>query len=337
GFSAFVGQSVRWYQTGAGALIWLGLYAAFDWVRDDIDVRIMIFSAICATYGLLVARIGYRNWSVERLPSMLGTAVIYGSHGLFYLFRLPLTLIWPVYGIEGPYQSLWYSVLTLEAFVHGVMASFIFVVAIRERTERLYRLAAEIDGLTGAASRRFFVSRTREFLGRRPEAGVLAVLDLDYFKKVNDTYGHMAGDKVLAAFGAHVSSRLPADALFGRLGGEEFGLFFPNCSAEQAYAELDAIRAEIEALDIVFMGAILRISTSIGMTTIEDAGLDFDNLMAAADNALYIAKGEGRNRVCQFHPAQRLQKIVEAGEDSRVSLSKRRVSRLSVRSHSNKR
>jgi diguanylate cyclase (GGDEF)-like protein len=158
------------------------------------------------------------------------------------------------------------------------------------------------------------------------------VLDLDYFKKINDTYGHMAGDRVLQCFAGHVASQLKPGIIFGRLGGEEFGLFMAGHTDEQASAFIEKIRSGTEALDIHVNGNILKVTASIGMASIDEAGLDFDHLMAGADNALYVSKNEGRNRASMFHPTMRIQKILEAGKESRVSLSKNRVSRISVRS-----
>jgi diguanylate cyclase (GGDEF)-like protein len=166
---------------------------------------------------------------------------------------------------------------------------------------------------------------------------VLAVIDLDYFKRINDTYGHMAGDRVLQAFARRAQRWLPDGALFGRLGGEEFGIYLPDCSEEDDSVRLEVLRADVEALEIAFLGNTIKLTTSIGLASVAEAGIDFDHLMAGADNALYMAKHEGRNRLKAFHPTLRIQKIVEAGKASRVSLSQKRVSRLSVRSHSNRR
>ena len=94
---------------------------------------------------------------------------------------------------------------------------------------------------------------------------------------------------------------------------------------------LEALRADIEALEIPFMGNPIRITISIGVASIRDTGPDFDHLMAAADSALYIAKDEGRNRLRFFSLAMRMTRIVEAGAESRVGLSETRLSRAGVR------
>jgi diguanylate cyclase (GGDEF)-like protein len=258
--------------------------------------------------------------------------IFFSLHSVLYLVRIPTTLLYPATEVRGVITAPWLASFALEGFALTIFSTFVFMALIKERAERRYRLAAEIDSLTSVSSRRFFVSETHAALARRPKSAFLALLDLDFFKKINDTYGHMAGDKVLQSFAAHVSGRLRPGMAFGRLGGEEFGLFLPDCSEGEAIEFLEELRAGVEALEIRFNGNVLKATTSIGVAGIEEAGHDFDHLMAGADNALYIAKDCGRNRVSVFRLAMRLEKIVEGGRESRLSLGKHRVSRLSVRS-----
>ncbi|WP_312858544.1 GGDEF domain-containing protein [Rhizobium sp. G21] len=198
--------------------------------------------------------------------------------------------------------------------------------------ERRYRLAAEIDGLTGAATRRHFVERSTAILAAKPKHAALAVLDLDYFKKVNDTYGHLAGDAVLRAFGSHVGKRLEDGMLLGRMGGEEFALLMPDVDEERAEAFLESLRMSVEQATTHFNGNGLKVTTSIGMASIDVAGRLFDHLLAGADHALYVSKEQGRNKVSVFSQAMQLRTVLEKdGGETRVSLRTKRVSRVSVR------
>lgn len=168
-------------------------------------------------------------------------------------------------------------------------------------------------------------------MARKHAKGVLAVIDLDHFKSINDSFGHMGGDRVLQTFGAHVTRQLEDGMVFGRLGGEEFGIFIPNRTDREAGEFLEGLRAGVEALEIPFMGNPIRVTISIGLASVRDAGVDFDHLMAAADSALYIAKEEGRNRLRFFSVSMRMHRIVEAGMESRVGLAESRLSRAGVR------
>jgi diguanylate cyclase (GGDEF)-like protein len=332
GFSVFAHKPVRWGLLVVGPAVWLLSLALFQEVRDDINLRIVIISVIVIFYTLLAAFAALASWKEERLPSALLAFIFYACHVAVFSLRIPLAYAYPLDANTFLNHFNWFSALSLEGFIQATFSCFVFMILVRERAEHRYRLAAEIDALTSVASRRFFVSETKARLARKPKTGVMAVLDLDYFKKINDTYGHMAGDRVLQCFAGNVASELKPGIIFGRLGGEEFGLFMAGHTDEQASAFIEKIRSGTEALDIHVNGHVLKVTASIGMASIDEAGLDFDHLMAGADNALYVSKNEGRNRASMFHPTMRIQKILEAGKESRVSLSKNRVSRISVRS-----
>jgi diguanylate cyclase (GGDEF)-like protein len=332
GFVAFSGGRPSYKVIAVGPLAWVVCYYGFEDFRNDINSRIIAISLIYGFYGVLIARRAWLGWKEEQLPSFLATIVFYGLHSFAYAARIPATIMYPAIEDHGLIFAPWFAVVAIEGFALTIFSTFVFMALIKERAERRYRLAAEIDSLTGVSSRRYFVSETRTTLARKPKAAVLVLLDLDHFKKINDSYGHMAGDRVLQAFANHVSSKIRPGMLFGRLGGEEFGLFLPDFSEEKASEFLDDVRAGVEALDIRFNGNTLKVTTSIGAVSVDEAGHDFDNLMAAADNALYVCKDEGRNRVSFFSSVMRLKKIVEGSEETRLSLSKNRISRIAVRS-----
>ncbi len=178
-------------------------------------------------------------------------------------------------------------------------------VVIRDTTDIAHMMnqleeLATTDSLTGICNRRQFLSlvgRDLELARRQGLTKGILLFDIDYFKKVNDTYGHQAGDQVLAVMAKTVSSQLRAYDLFARYGGEEF-VIFTACSAGRcdgilAFAE--RIRTAIEEMQVEFEGKILHITVSIGVTTLEP-GMNFDTGIATADKALYHAKENGRNR-----------------------------------------
>lgn len=315
----------------AGAAVWLAVCVALPDIRDNFSHRVAFSSSIIMIYSVLLAVDGWQGWKRDRLPSFVALVVLFSTHGLMHCVRGSLAILYPVKDIAHG-NSSWLAAIGLESFVHAIGISFLFFALSKERAERRYRLAAEIDGLTGASSRRFFVSETRLRLGKAPKAGVLAIIDLDFFKSVNDCYGHMGGDRVLQAFGGFVQERLGPGMVFGRLGGEEFGIYLPDLELSEAREFLDALRGDVEALPIPFMGSPIRITISIGAASVRDVGVDFDHLMAAADGALYLAKEEGRNRLRTFLPTMRLHKIVEEGSETRLGMSEQRLSRMMVRS-----
>lgn len=331
GFAVFSGDRPKLLPLFAGALIWTGCYAGLEVFREEITYRIVVLTSIMATYSVTIVHTAWRGWQTERLPTFVATVVVYGAHGVVYVARIVAGVLYPATEADGHIQAPWLVAFALEGFALTVLSAFVFTMLIKERAERRYRLAAEIDGLTSAATRRFFVSETRDLMARKQPKGVLAVIDLDHFKSINDSFGHMGGDRVLQTFGAFVTQRLEPGMVFGRLGGEEFGIFVPDVTDRQAGEFFESIRAGVEAMEIPFMGNPVRITISVGVASIRDAGQDFDHLMAAADSALYIAKDEGRNRLRFFSLAMRMHRIIEDGQESRVGLAESRLSRTGVR------
>ena len=165
---------------------------------------------------------------------------------------------------------------------------------------RQLRVAAFSDYLTGLPNRRyFFDAGPAQVAGRleRREPCCIAMLDIDHFKKLNDTYGHEIGDRVLQAVGAKLARQLEGSGhLLARLGGEEFSVLMVGLGVEDATALCETLRCEIESLRVALDDQDLNVTISIGLAEI--AGREsFSNYLAAADQLLYLAKSYGRNRV----------------------------------------
>lgn len=153
------------------------------------------------------------------------------------------------------------------------------------------RLMAHSDTLTGAMTRRAFLARIE---AERHRGGVVAILDLDHFKSINDQYGHAVGDEVLIeAVRACRAQMSPSDAI-GRLGGEEFGVHLPGVSMAEAAATIGRMRAALAGLRFEFQ-SMLRVTASFGVSALDVGSATVS--LAEADGALYAAKRDGRNRV----------------------------------------
>lgn len=161
----------------------------------------------------------------------------------------------------------------------------------------LYRQKSMYDNLTGLYSRWYFMERLYEEFSRiRRYGGVISVAmcDVDDFKKVNDQYGHMTGDNVLRNIGRILRENTRFSDIVGRYGGEEFSIIFPNTSLDRAVIALEKLRKIIEEYD--FDG--LRITMSFGCSSFPKEGIKTpEDLLVKADEALYIAKVKGKNRV----------------------------------------
>ena len=168
----------------------------------------------------------------------------------------------------------------------------------REHLEE-QRQKALIDPLTGLPNRAAWSERVeREILDWQAHGGhlAMAILDLDHFKRINDSYGHLAGDKVLKIVADQLRKRLRPRDFMARFGGEEFVLLLPQTSPAMAARAVEALRAAVEACPFHFKGERVVITTSIGLSSFQ-SDERADQVLKRADTALYSAKKLGRNRI----------------------------------------
>jgi len=183
----------------------------------------------------------------------------------------------------------------------------------RKNLERELQRLATTDMLTGMANRRSFLEVAEAAFQRAREGHApltLLMLDLDHFKTINDRFGHLEGDRVLAEFAQATKHQLRASDTVGRLGGEEFGLLLPSTTptegADIATRILEAIRA-LELTDS--NGQPYRITTSMGLGTLSPGDRSLHDLLDRADQALYLAKHRGRNQLA----------VLDAGSDGTMA------------------
>ncbi|HEU4629099.1 MAG TPA: PleD family two-component system response regulator [Gemmatimonadaceae bacterium] len=172
-----------------------------------------------------------------------------------------------------------------------------------EMNDRL-RHISQTDALTDLDNRRYIEERLAEMFGHAARFGeplACVMCDLDKFKPVNDTYGHQAGDAVLRQFAAILRQEAREIDRIGRYGGEEFIFLLPGTSAEAAAVFAERVRAAVEAFTFSIPGGSLQRTISCGVAAWPHPGIDSsDALVKAADDALYVAKETGRNRVVRY-------------------------------------
>ena len=191
--------------------------------------------------------------------------------------------------------------------VYLATGGLVLIVSLIETSHRM----AFSDELTGLPSRRALT----DALMRLPELYTVAMIDIDHFKKLNDEYGHAAGDQVLRMIGSTLTRTEGGGRPF-RYGGEEFAVLFPGKSPEDALAYLEDLREAIEGSSFTIRGRdrpkmrpdkpvratggrrMVSITVSIGVAEPDEVGVDPDDVIRAADQALYRAKRTGRNRIC---------------------------------------
>ena len=178
--------------------------------------------------------------------------------------------------------------------------TLVIILRVRAQAHRLKKALAEqasTDPLTGLSNRRAFdEALEREVARQRRTRAPLSLLavDVDHFKRINDTWGHAAGDDTLAALGELLPRLVRASDTVSRVGGEEFGVLLPDCSAPQARERANALRAQVWAASRDWTHPV---TVSVGVATVPDSADALDDLVVAADMALYAAKEAGRDRV----------------------------------------
>ncbi|MDD5215688.1 MAG: diguanylate cyclase [Methylococcales bacterium] len=240
-----------------------------------------------------------------RVKNMLSQALEGKNFELEYRIILPDDEMRVVHGkgeiLLGEQPKIVGTVQCLPEHDQITMLGVIQDITARKKLEWQLEELANTDYLTGCANRRCFLKRAeQEFLRARRYGNNLSVLmlDLDHFKNINDQYGHEAGDITLKQFVEHCNATLREVDLVGRVGGEEFAILLPETASCQATEVAKRICQLVSSKDVLLPNQdVIRFSVSIGVANIDNKDTQFDTILKRADQALYQAKHEGRNRV----------------------------------------
>ena len=313
GFKDFLGHRYRLSEAFVVAtltLIALMLAQQFD---DPTPVRVAIIYAGSSINLALTAKVLWRGTSGEKLPSRLLAVLVFSAYSLANAVIVPTAIAYPITFVDRIPVSEWFGYSSVLLVLFN-MASFLIAVVLKlERASDTQRQLAERDALTGIANRRLFLQQA-EILSQTPPA-TIAILDLDHFKRINDTFGHAGGDDALVQFADLVKRMLPDDALFGRLGGEEFGICLPECDQASAIVVLEELRLAVSALEISSGSTLFGLTVSCGYAVMDDPARTLDTWLADADCGLYAAKKAGRDRVMSLPVAASQAKVTEPAKD----------------------
>jgi diguanylate cyclase (GGDEF)-like protein len=241
--------------------------------------------------------------STPRQTATIWTAMSLGLAGLFLLTDKPISMPHGNY-LERLATMLVFILTIGRCMFIGIFSSSMKQslyqrgLQLKEAYKRIEELA-ELDELTGSFNRRSIMRMLHEEIDRARRAGApcsIALIDLDWFKRINDAYGHPTGDEVLRTFALTVFANIRPIDRFGRYGGEEFLLLLPDTSQDGACRMLDRLRAIIADLDWSAFSPGMRVTISAGVATLR-ADENPDTFLARTDSALYTAKAQGRNRI----------------------------------------
>ncbi|APW42700.1 GGDEF domain-containing protein [Rhodoferax saidenbachensis] len=279
----------RWMQVLVFSLVLLAWYLM---VQPSYEARSLIVSATMCLFLLACARPLMRQ-SKYRFASRFLVLALLGNAS---------TWVARTIGHFGGYMNgqlfadnTFNTLLNASQTAATLLTLIGFVLLASERVREEFEKLASRDSLTGILTRRAWNSVAQTEMERSQRHGrslSLATMDLDYFKRINDSHGHLAGDQALLDFARLVGRHLRRHDQFGRMGGEEFVLLLPETSLQEAASVAERIRLSVQNAQ-----SVAPFTVSMGLTTLVPEDLSVDMLLARADAALYRAKAKGRNRV----------------------------------------
>lgn len=304
GIQAFIGRTPNHRMTVAVFLLLLAIDAYFMVSRHDIRTTVILSAIIFALIYLYCARLTF-----SRDEGIIGN--LYWITSSLYLLMAFLMLGRAFYALQVDatvFDSFVTWPINAYTFMLGAVSQFfissLFVLMLSYKLNQKLESIATIDGLTSVLNRRGLEDaavKMQDICKRINLSMAVLLIDIDHFKKVNDTHGHLVGDDVLRHVAKTIEAILRSSDVLGRYGGEEFCAFLPNTTESDALGLAERIRAGIEASPIKLGTSLtLKSTVSIGVADSVRAGYDFKGLLATADSAMYGAKNSGRNRVMSY-------------------------------------
>ena len=262
---------------------------------------LLIFLGVNITGTLAsVNKIRKSYWIV--VPVLIAMGI---TDHMYSLPHAPL-LIQPMTTPDGRPLVGWLIVRDIIVAILGFLV-YLCILAMKRWTEResLYLEMSTTDGLTRLSNRNFFINRGQEEIARTREQTLptspslsCIMIDLDHFKQINDTWGHHAGDQVLIAASKVMMRNARQTDEVGRYGGEEFAMLLPGTSTRRAAQIAERIRRKISDMNVIVDGNSIEVTASFGVACFPSTDINnMEDLLKAADKALYEAKETGRNKV----------------------------------------
>lgn len=292
---------VNWIGVGLLAAQ-LALLAWFTYVRPDFGARVLVFNITMGTMCLLTLRLIMESRSKANRFFHIFLAIPFGLLFCASAARIALCLSGSPL-METSLQSESYGLSLLIYCILLVWISFSIVFISASTLQNTLADIALSDALTGVLNLRGLSEAILREISRSRRAGgtsSIILADFDHFKKINDDFGHQAGDAVLIHTTALFRSSIRAEDLMGRYGGEEFVLLLPGVNEDGACVVAERLRALCKETPVVYRNQPIPVTCSFGIAQFKDGVPDYDTLIRRADNALYRAKAGGRDQVVRF-------------------------------------
>lgn len=317
---AYMTVLVRVGLVSLGAIAYLPLALPWTTVQRYGFIYWTHTSAVIISAFLLTDGFVYQRVHVAVCVFMVSILTVH-VRTFFLILSVPSLLFVVLTAVRLPLFSF---VNDLLVYVFSVTLACGLMMTIRFFRRKAFMLEAILshaslhDGLTGAANLvclRAAAEREIALAHRHGRPLALAMMDIDHFKRINDTYGHCFGDRVIRAFVDTCKANLREIDHFGRIGGEEFACVLPETDQAEAMHCAERLRAAIDALRIQTSQGTVHFTVSIGVTLLSSRSNSWEDLLREADIALYRAKHEGRNRIVFYLPGMQHDNGAAAEED----------------------
>lgn len=298
-----------------GSMVVLGFFLTY---RYSVHVTLLLFLAIMV--GWVVLSIYFYGWSVggqHFLLSMLLLVFFYVHYGYaekiiwmlaILILRIGLFIYCqghdPLYDL-GYKGSVVMQILNSMTLFTSMTVACVFFSSSIQASEKLLlnvnkrlRAQANTDQLTGLANRRSMIDRMNEWIEKNKMSQYcVAMADIDFFKKVNDTWGHECGDETLKALAALFTEQMEGKGMVCRWGGEEFFFFFTNVNLDEARYACELLNAKIRRLKISYQDQVISVTMTFGVEEGDYDSWNLTEIVKKADDKLYLGKQSGRDRV----------------------------------------
>ncbi|WP_162237883.1 GGDEF domain-containing protein [Rhizobium sp. Leaf262] len=252
--------------------------------------RTTVFQSVAAVLLLASASTIFKDRLIEPLPVRKPLAATMA----FTAFLSALVVggvLFPDVTFVAPRNAFFVSIVC-----HFAIAVFVLGLVTGRAEEGLRRLA-DLDVLTGVPNRRSFSSRLPALMR---QGDVIVMIDIDHFKRINDGFGHLAGDEVLIRVAQELSARIRPNDSFARFGGEEFILFLPATGESDAFTLVDSVRQLVGSIKHIIDDQKVAATLSMGLAVCEEKNCTPHALIKMADTALYASKASGRDRLTVY-------------------------------------
>lgn len=302
GIRNFAGRELDWFGFGI-VLVGVWTLLSLSPGAEGFSTRVLVVAAVMAFCDAAIVREAVRLGRSEGLRSAWLLAILFAPTVLIYVGRIALAALDQVGTTLFPQDSGAAGWLAAGSIGFVILRGQALLLLAAERSNQMLAALARRDPLTGAMNRAGLEQwLARQARGKRQAA--LLLVDIDHFKKLNDTLGHAAGDRILRLFVGVVREQLRVTDILARQGGDEFVIILPDISVREAVRVAERIRHAFadKLTDLVEIRQ--RPTLSIGVAEAELGGCQLDELLVEADEALYRAKRLGRDRVqAQLKPA----------------------------------